>query len=238
MVRGLLYTPLFLLALTTIHAQKNTVNQQFGWIRYQFVHHPNTRLVFKQELEERFHFAPFRQMQGVTRTQINRNFSKNWNGGIAFTAMHHSLPSDPNVAVTRKQIEIRPHLELTFKLGSLEKWTLEQRACVEYRSFQQMDGVFRLQNLRARYKVERKQRIGSNLTWTLFNEIMINLAPQIPMKTFDQNRIGSSLEYALGKKTGLELGYFYALQQNKAGTLFYSRHTLRFTLHHRLHKSV
>jgi hypothetical protein len=86
--------------------------------------------------------------------------------------------------------------------------------------------------LRMQYSFRLRQLSeGKELTGKISNEIMLQNG-QVA-HPFDQNRIYAAVEFPLGKKTSLEVGYLN-LFQSRIDDGYYSRNILRITFYHRL----
>lgn len=73
--------------------------------------------------------------------------------------------------------------------------------------------------------------IPLNNTWHLaaYDEIFINIAPNVGAHVFEQNRLYGAIGRKVGKTNSFELGYMYQLVRRRNGIVTEHNHTLQFT---------
>ncbi|MFD0991269.1 DUF2490 domain-containing protein [Mariniflexile jejuense] len=219
-------------AIAKVHAQKNIENQQLLWLRYNLKLKLNDSYQITQEFDERNFVSPWRQHQFLARTRLERIFNTRWKAAVGFTVIEQSLPTNPEVKNYYNITELTPQFEVYNKQTLSNKLALEHRYWTDFRFFEQPDGSFEFNNLRARYRLELQYNVIQNVTLKAFDEVFINAGGKIVNNVFDQNRVGGSIQYMPTKIMGLELGYFNAFQQRPSGVDFYNRNVVRFTIHH------
>lgn len=220
------------LVLSKAHAQKNIENQQLLWLRYNLRLKLNDSYQITQEFDERNFTSPWRQHQFLARTRLERIFNTRWKAAVGFTVIEQSLPTNPEVKNYYNITELTPQFEVYNKQTLSSKFALEHRYWTDFRFFEQPNGSFEFNNLRARYRLELQYNVIENVTLKAFDEVFINAGGKIVNNVFDQNRVGGSIQYMPTKVMGLELGYFNAFQQRPSGVDFYNRNVIRFTIHH------
>jgi hypothetical protein len=156
---------------------------------------------------------------------------KGWNLGAGLTYFRQALPQEAHKPVTYTQPELRPQLEVGYKQQLSEKFNVQHRYWAEFRSFKAENEDFKFGNFRMRYKLEFQYQPTKNITFKVYDEIFINLGNNIVYNSFDQNRIGTSVQYMPLKNFGFELGYINWYQQRPSGVDFYDRNIVRFTIH-------
>lgn len=227
---------LVLLVFTTLlcshsYSQKNVDHQSLLWTRYQLKLKIDDHWSASQQLEERTYWFPWRQHQMVSRSMVHYQLGKGWNLGGGLTYFRQALPQDAHKEVTYTQPELRPQFEVGYKQTLSEKWNVEHRYWSEMRNFKAENENFQFGNFRMRYKLEFQYQPTKKLTFKAYDEIFINFGENIVYNTFDQNRIGASVQYMPLKNFGFELGYINWFQQRPSGVDFYERNIVRFTIH-------
>jgi hypothetical protein len=220
-----------ILISTISNAQKNIDHQSLLWTRYLLKLKINDTWSVYQEFEERTYWQPWRQHQLVLRSMAQYQLGNGWNVGGGFTYFRQALPQDPHKSIAYTQPEIRPQLEVGYKQQLSEKLNMQHRYWTEFRSFKPENEDYQFSNIRMRYKLEFQYQLSSKLTFKIYDEIFINLGEEIVYNTFDQNRIGTSMQYMPWKHFGFELGYLNSYQQRPSGIDFYNRNMVRFTIH-------
>lgn len=213
-------------------AQKTISKQHLIWTRYDVQLKLGDQWTIQEEIEDRAYYIPWKQHQFIARTQILYKFHQNWTTGLGFSYFLQSLPQDPYIKEIEHKTELRPHLALSNKFKINEKFSIDNRYWSEFRIFEESKGKFTYGNVRLRYHVKLNYQALKKLQVSIFNEVHINIGKKINYNIFDQNRIGLSVNYYPIKNLGLELSYFHWYQQRASGVDFYSRHILRFTVHH------
>lgn len=213
--------------------QKNVENQQLIWLRYNLKLKLNSAYQLNQELEERTYWLPWRQHQFLSRTRLERAINNQWKAALGFTYIEQSLPSDPNIKDYKNSTELRPQFEIFNKQKITTKFSLEQGYLSDFRFFEQDDGTFDYENIRARYKLELQYQLSEKVILKTFDEIFINVGGD-NINVFEQNRFGGSIQYMTSQKLGFELGYFNSFQQRNTAFDFYNRNCVRFTVHHNI----
>ncbi|UOB16839.1 DUF2490 domain-containing protein [Abyssalbus ytuae] len=224
---------LSIFALAIVSAQKKIDTQHLLWGRY-YLKFKLDHYTIGYEAEERTYWFPWRQHQFLTRIHLQRNLIKNWEAGIGFAYLLQSLPHNPHITNFYNRSELRPQLEVSCKQSLFQKLNIHHRYWWEFRFYEQPNGSFRFGNNRIRYKLELKYLLLPKITLKIFDEVLFNIGKKITYNTFDQNRIGGSIQFMPDDTFGLELGYFNWFQQQKTGSDFYNRNIIRFTIHHEL----
>ncbi len=234
MYKGAFYfTVLFVLAsYLPAYAQKNVSHQNLLWMRYFLRVRLNETWQVRQELEERTYWFPWRQHHILARTMAERKIGEGWSVSAGFAGFLQSLPQDPKVRDYTIQAELRPIIELSYRHGLSEKFSLQHRYLTEFRFIEESDGGFEYTNNRTRYRAEIRYQASPTVALTAFDEVFLNIGSNIVGNVFDQNRYGASILYMPGPRFGFELGYFNWFQQRPTGIDFYNRNIIRFTLHH------
>ncbi len=212
-------------------SQKNIDHQSLLWTRYQLKLKIDDHWSASQELEERTYWFPWRQHQMVSRSMAQYHLGNDWNLGAGLTYFRQALPQDAHRPVSYTQPELRPQLEVGYKQQLSEKFNVQHRYWTEFRSFKAENEDFKFGNFRMRYKLEFQYQPTGKMTFKVYDEIFINAGKNIVNNTFDQNRIGTSVQYMPLKNFGFELGYINWYQQRPSGVDFYDRNIVRFTIH-------
>lgn len=232
------FTPSFILLIFFFgfhaSAQKNVEKQNLLWTRYLLKVKVSEQYLFRQEVEERTYWFPWRQHQLVVRSLMERKLGKGWNIGGGFTYFLHSLPNTPEAEVIQKKLELRPQLEVIYQQTLSPKLSLQHRYWYEWRFYQKEPKGFEHLSNRIRYRMEFSYTPHPKITLKAFDEIHLHLASKVTTNVFDQNRVGGSLIFMPQPNFGLELGYLNWFQQKPAGKDFFSRDITRITLHHTL----
>ncbi|WP_158975336.1 DUF2490 domain-containing protein [Cellulophaga sp. L1A9] len=213
-------------------AQKNIIRQDVLWTSYALKLKINDNYQIRQELDQRNYSNPWRQHQMLSRTNLEYQLGNGWTTAVGVTGIVQSLPNDPEVKEYYTQKEIRPQIELAYKQTVSEKFTVNHRFWSEFRFFELEHDAYAYANVRLRYKIEIKYTPLKKVSIKAFDELFINAGNTIVNNVFDQNRIGSSIQYMPINHLGFEIGYFNMFQQQKSGIDFYSRDIIKFTIHH------
>lgn len=231
---ALSFTLLFILLVFQVFAQRTIEKQNLLWTRYMLKVRISDQYLFRQEVEERTYWFPWRQHQVVMRSLLERKLGQGWSVGGGFTYFQHSLPNSPVGEVIQKKLELRPQLELIYQQSITSKLILQHRYWYEWRFFQKEPQGFEHVANRVRYRLELSYIPHPKITLKAFDEIHLHLASTITSNVFDQNRVGGSIIFMPEPNFGLELGYLNWYQQKPSGKDFYSRNITRITLHHQL----
>ena len=131
-------------------------------------------------------------------------------------------------------IKITTHqkIELAYKQTLSEKFLVHHRFWSEFRFLASEPDSYTYANTRLRYKIELKYTPLKKVSLKAFDELFINAGNTIVNNVFDQNRIGSSIQFMPLDHLGFEIGYFNLFQQQKSGIDFYNRDIIKFTIHH------
>lgn len=213
------------------YSQKNIDHQSLLWTRYQLKLKIDEHWSASQELEERTYWFPWRQHQFVSRTMAQYQLGKGWNVGAGFAYFRQALPQDAHKNVSYTQPEVRPQFELGYKQQLSIKFNLQHRYWTEFRFFKPENEDFQFGNYRMRYKLELQYVPTDKITLKAYDEIFINFGKNIVYNTFDQNRIGASIQYMPLNNLGFELGYINWFQQRPSGVDYFERNIIRLTIH-------
>lgn len=244
-MKKLLLLPLLMIMLPVImYAQtgKHISHQQLYWLRY------NNKLKFSRnywletEIEDR-RFTSGRQDQWVLpRVHLRRKLGEGWQAGIGFTYFLQTLPQDAEKSIAFVRPELRPQQEFQYAQKSGSRFGLNHRYWLEERLIRKTKGNELARgynfNFRVRYQLQAEIRIikkdspRGELKAKVFDEILLNFGKKIVANTFDQNRLGFSLEYGVLDKLGIEVGVFNWFQEQSSGTQYVSRNILRVTIRH------
>lgn len=217
------------------NGQEKVTYQWFYWIRYYNVARISDRLALHTEIDNRRYFNPSMQSQFFTHIHLH-NRIKPWLDVAA--GFNFNLTKFPTTSLSVP--ELRPWQEINLLSSAKSKWQflfryrLDERFIHNNNTVELTDGYHF--NLRHRFRVMvsttlAKFKNKSLLTLKLYNEIMLNTG-DVP-RTFDQNRLGVSLEYQFNKRWSIESGYINILQP-KSDTEYYDRNVIRTTLYHRI----
>lgn len=232
----------FLLIPKILFAQKKVEHQQLIWYGYYNSLKFNENWTLNSEIQERQFYNPTAQHQLVFRSNLERKLIENWNASVGMTLFLQN-PNSPNSESNLTVPELRPNIGFNSK-QKLGFMTINHRYKAEARFFHDIEneklaGGFRFSNIRFRYqlgldfpllKKEGKEKIILKVK----DEIMFNVGNKIVKNVFDQNRIYIALNYKLNASYALEAGYMNWFQQQKAGTDFYNRDIIRFSIFHNL----
>lgn len=213
-------------------AQSTVESQSLLWSGYFLKLRINDNYTVMQEVDERVYWFPWRQHQFILRTQVQRRLPKSWRVALGFNYFLQSLPHDPWAEDMTLQSEIRPQLEFGNKQTLSEKWEIDHRYRTDFRFFEVADRQFEFGMVRWRYRFQVSYRPIESIILKVFDEILLHAGPYVKMNIFDQNRIGAAVQYQPIPSVGIELSYFNLFQQRTSGIDFYSRHIVRFTIHH------
>ncbi len=219
------------LCCTQTYSQKKVDHQSLLWTRYQLKLKIDEHWSAYQELEERTYWFPWRQHQLVSRSMAQYQLGNGWNLGGGLTYFRQALPQDAHKEVTYTQPELRPFLEVGYKQKLSEKFNAQHRYWSEMRNFKAENQDFKYSNIRMRYKLEFQYQPTNKVTLKAYDEIFLNFGENIVYNKFDQNRIGTSVQYMPLKNFGFELGCINWYQQRPTGVDFYERNIVRFTIH-------
>lgn len=213
------------------------------WYGYFFTIPVNQNWYTVTEIQERHFVAPFRQNQFLVRTRLHRTLGKNWDASTGFSLfLNHRTGSPENDDFNWP--ELRPHVDITLK-SQLQKITLEQRARVEARYFQNLnptsDGLsegFYFRTFRFRYRLQAaitlaKIKGEKSLKLKLADEIMGQAGGELEKFSFDQNRISADLSFDLSPNLQVEMGYLF-WHQAIPSSGYLDQHIFRTYLRHRI----
>lgn len=213
-------------------AQKNVEHQNLVWTRYALKLKIDDHWSASQDFEERTYWFPWRQHQFVSRSMGRYSFDNGLGIGVGMAYFLQALPQDPDVEEFTNQPELRPEFEISYQQRLSDQFAVNHRYWAEWRYFKLEHKDYAFGNYRFRYKLEVQFRVRPKVIIRAFDEIFINAGKNIVNNTFDQNRIGASIQYMPFKNFGFELGYFNWYQQRESGTDFYNRNIMRLTIHH------
>ncbi|WP_282115731.1 DUF2490 domain-containing protein [Cellulophaga baltica] len=212
--------------------QKHIINQDALWTSYSLKLKLNDNYQIKQELDQRNYHNPWRQQQVLSRTNLEYQLGNGWTTAVGITGVLQALPNDPEVKDYYTQKEIRPQIELAYKQILSEKFLVHHRFWSEFRFLESEPDSYTYANARLRYKLELKYIPLKKVSLKAFDELFINAGSSIVNNVFDQNRIGTSIQFMPLDHLGFEIGYFNLFQQQKSGVDFYNRDIIKFTIHH------
>ena len=218
--------------LLSLHAsaQKQVETQQQVWFRYFLKVPAGEKWQFRQEIDDRNFYNPFRQHTFVSRTHIERKLGKGWNIALGFAYFDQATPQDPDVEDYTNVLELRPSFEFAYRHQLTDQITVLHRNWNELRYFPQQDGHYEFGNFRFRYKLEFHYSVSDFLDLYAFDEIFINVGKKIVYNTFDQNRYGVGAQFSIMKDLDFELSYINWFQQRSEGHAYYTRHIIRLAL--------
>lgn len=220
------------------HGQ-TTYHQTLYWFRYQ------NQLIFKpslywiNEADNRRFIGPDVQNQFIMHSHLHKKIER-WDValGLTFSRAYAAVPESGYTAVAD---EVRPFLEVNYEIP-VGKVMLQQRFRLDNRFVQVEESHSLIEESlfiqRYRYRLQAKIPLltaDDNIQlWSVRvgDEIMLNHTGN----TFDQNRIFALFEWYLNRNFSIEAGYIYIYQQRYNREEFFSRHSLRFSLFHRIFK--
>lgn len=221
-----------LLTLNQGLAQRQVQDQSQFWARYQ-IKLKADRYTLRQDLDERVFWFPLRQHQFLLRTELNKLLKDEWNAISGLVYAIQSQPQDPTSEVIANQYEIRPYIGIAYTLGIAKNLSIQHRYLSELRYLKQ-ESTFKYAHHRARFRIDLKYQIMEHLALGIHDEIFINTGRNITFNYFDQNRIGSSLEFRPNSSFAIDLTYFHMFQQRSTPGEYYSRHITRLSISHQL----
>jgi hypothetical protein len=213
------------------------VHEWQSWFRYYNQVQLNEKLILHTELDERRKLKPWSQAQFFAHVHLHYRV-KPWlevAGGMNFNTTnvitaHHSLEVP----------EWRPWQEISLvkKLGTQTlfqvRYRLDERFIHKNNKEVLLDGYHF--NWRHRFRIQFSKPIAEighqhTLTLKISDEVMLNTGDVI--RTFDQNRLSTSLELSLSKHWSIETGYLNLIQQ-VGDARFLERHVIRTTAYHHI----
>lgn len=227
---------LLLLGAYQAHSQRIVTPQYLYWIRYQNQLALSPKYYWVNEIENRRFFNPDVENQLIAHSHFHYKPGK-WDlaGGLTLSWIYAQKPED---GFQHAVFEIRPFLEASNEL-QIGKIYFQNRLRVDNRFFQAnrqqtiLEDTYYVMRLRyrvqARIVLKRKEDIPT-IGLRVGDEIMLNTK----QKTFDQNRIYISMDFAVLKNLSLEPSYVYVYQQRIVKDEFLSRQVIRFSLIHRI----
>jgi len=223
-------------------AQKSEVTtQQLVWLFYYNTITFNKNYFLSTEFFERRYSDPFKSHQSLIRTHLHRQLNPHLDFGIGFTYFLQK-PHDPNSTSSFAIPELRPHVELNYKLHT-EKFNFHSRLRLENRNFRNtannelIDGYNTNYRMRFLFSgdvpiVKLKNHLAVKLKVT--DEIHFSVAGVYDSGKFDQNRIGISVSVDITKSLSLETGYLNWYQKRPGIDAFYNRHIVRIGINHKI----
>lgn len=107
---------IFVLFSTNASAQKNVDTQHLLRTHYYLKLKIDENYQLRQEIEEGVYWLPCLQYQFLFRTFAERKPERGRNVGIRFTYFLQSLPHDAEITSFINQLDLRPQLEVAYKL--------------------------------------------------------------------------------------------------------------------------
>lgn len=110
--------------------------------------------------------------------------------------------------------KIEPQKEIRFSVASefqkeiLNRFFLIERLGMDYRVFE----LDHQKTLRLRNRFGIKYQLFNNVYFSLTDEVLFNVADSSNVISFDQNRIGTNLEFKLSSIIKVDIGYMYLIR--------------------------
>ena len=98
----------------------------------------------------------------------------------------------------------------------------------EFRFFEE-EKAYPYSNARIRYLLKAVRKLDDHWSIHLFDEIHMNVGRNIVLNTFDQNRLGGGVTYALSDQLSFGATYFNWYQQASNGSDFILRDIVQFS---------
>ena len=228
----------FLLVLAALQSksQDTFISQWQAWFRYYNQAQLSEKFVLHTEVDERRNLNPSRQSQFFTHVHLHHRI-KPWldvAAGFNFNLTNSQVNSSLTVP------ELRPWQEATLtkqfrkELQFQFRYRLDERFIHNNNKEVLTDGYHF--NWRHRFRIQFSKPIvefnnNRTLTLKLSDEVMLN-SGDVP-RLFDQNRLFASLEIKFNDHWSFESGYLNIIQPI-TDDVFYDRHVIRSTLHHRI----
>lgn len=213
-------------------AQGRTIVQSQAFTRYYLKLELSEAWKVRQEVENRFFWFPERQHQFATRTHLQRNINNRLQVAAGFTYFIQSLPQLSNAELDENRVELRPQVEMAYKLISNKKFVFQVRSWTEFRFFEERDDHFVYGNIRQRLRFQISYRLLERLRVTAQQETHLNIGNKTSKQVFNQNRIGASVRYDFNSSYGVEVAYINWFQPILRNDDIYNRNIVRFTFHH------
>lgn len=224
----LLIVPLFSIG------QNKCIHQNLDFLRYQLTLNLHKNYTIKLETEERQFFFFKRESQYVIRESIEKTIGKKIRVGESFTFSKGFNPQDPEATTISIINECRPAIYLLYNYQLSKKFSLQQRLQQDVRFFEKSHNCYDYTNMRSRYQIELTCFIDKHFAAKLFDEIIFNTQQNKPVCTFEQNRIGTSVQTSFHKNWSVEVGYIKWLQQFSQGNGYYDRDIIRLSLNQKI----
>jgi hypothetical protein len=203
------------------------------WFRYNPRLIINDQWTVKADIDERVFAFPFRQHQFVARTQAEYTINPNWKVSAGGSFFQNALPQNPFTDVEISVPELRPEFETNIKHNLGENWKIQHRFRADFR-FPEIDNTFTYSHSRFRYMLQFKRQLSEHWTMTVWDEILVNGLKEIPVNTFDQNRIGANFTYNTAGPFAVDIMYFNWYQLRLLPNNYFNRHIVRLTLIHKI----
>ncbi len=230
---------ILLLGLSFQSKSQNTYIKQWQvWIRYYNQAQLNKQFALHTEFDERRRLNPWRQAQFFAHIHLHYRV-KPWlefAAGMNYNSTHTTSTSFQTLSIG----EWRPWQEISLFKKSGRDAQFQFRYRLDERFIHNNDKQIILDgyhfNWRHRFRILYSKPIvkfhnKQALTLKLSDELMLNSG--VVARTFDQNRISTSLEIMLNKHWSIESGYLNQLQQI-TDQAFILRHAVRTTVYHRI----
>jgi len=230
------FTILLVLAALQSKSQNAYIAQWQAWFRYYNQTQLSEKIIFHAEVDERRILNPSQQFQFFTHVHLHHRL-KPWLDVAA--GFNFNLTNSPvNTSLTVPELrpwqeaslikEFRKELQIQFR------YRLDERFIHNNNKEVLTDGYHF--NWRHRFRIQFSKPIvefknNRTLTLKLSNEVMLN-SGDVP-RFFDQNRLFAALEIKLNNHWSFESGYLNIIQPI-TDDVFYNRHVIRSTLHHRI----
>ena len=225
-----------MLAALPSKSQDTFISQWQAWFRYYNQTQLSEKYALHVEVDERRILNPSQQFQFFTHIHLHHRVNPWLDIAAGFNFNVANSAVKPSLAVP----EFRPWQEATLtkqfqkELKFQFRYRLDERFIHNNNKEVLMDG-YRF-NLRHRFRIQFSKPIlefnnNRTLTLKLSDEVMLN-SGDVP-RLFDQNRLFASLEIKFNNHWSFESGYLNIIQPI-TDDVFYDRHVIRSTLHHRI----
>jgi Protein of unknown function (DUF2490) len=224
------------LAALPSKSQDTFISQWQAWFRYYNQTQISDRYVLHAEVDERRILNPSKQFQFFTHLHLHYRVKPWLDVAAGFNFNLTNSPVNSSLTVP----ELRPWQEVTLtkkiqREGLFQfRYRLDERFIHNNNKEVLLDGYHF--NWRHRFRIQFSKPIVEfndhrMLTLKLSDEVMLN-SGDVP-RLFDQNRLFASLEIKFNDHWSFESGYLNILQPI-TDKVFYERHVIRSTLHHRI----
>ncbi len=239
LIRILLFLSLLVSTLSPAFSQNfNTIDQQLIWMgastKIELPDDFELNLKFE---ERRFIFPDREQQRVIPDLQLTKKINERLKANVGLWVFTIFQPDTPFEPVNRKLFEWRPYFTFAYDTpGEQSFWTFA--IISEYRLFMQSGGDDHFDNnlshgvVRERLKAQYNRKLNDWLSIHLYEELHLNVASDIDIQTFDQNRLAAFGNFKLAPALTASLGYLYWFQPTAVEAQYFSRHIITTALNY------